>query len=51
MGFFSKVKASLGLGSSNEELNESLTKTRKGFVEKVLMFSPVKKLMKSFTKN
>ena len=35
MGFFSKVKASLGLGSSNEELNESLTKTRKGFVEKV----------------
>lgn len=35
MGFFSKVKASLGLSSSNEELNESLTKTRKGFVEKV----------------
>lgn len=36
MGFFAKVKASLGLsGSSNEELNESLTKTRKGFVEKV----------------
>ena len=36
MGFFAKVKASLGFGgSSNEELNESLTKTRKGFVEKV----------------
>lgn len=35
MGFFSKVKASLGFGGGNEELNESLTKTRKGFVEKV----------------
>ena len=36
MGFFSKVKETLGFGSkSNEELNESLTKTRKGFVEKV----------------
>ena len=36
MGFFAKGKASLGFGgSSNEVLNESLTKTRKGFVEKV----------------
>lgn len=37
MGLFSKFKETLknGFGSGSEELNESLTKTRKGFVEKV----------------
>lgn len=35
MGLFSKIKSSLGFGSDNTELNDSLTKTRKGFVEKV----------------
>lgn len=36
MGFFSKLKQNLTGNRGGEKLNESLTKTRKGFIEKVM---------------
>lgn len=36
MGFFSKLKQTLMGNRGGEKLNESLTKTRKGFIEKVM---------------
>lgn len=36
MGFFSKLKQTLKESFGGEKLNESLTKTRKGFIEKVM---------------